>query len=95
MQVQGVEVDGSITYRLGQPLRFVHSTDNTTYDVTLHPGTANAIGFGATVSPARNGAYTPEGFPSVGRVRLTPENGAAGAVPGAAGGGGIGTDAYI
>jgi hypothetical protein len=96
MQVQGVEVDGSITYRLGQPLRFVHSTDNTTtYDVTLHPGTANAVGFGATVSPARNGAYTPEGFLSVGRVRLTPENGAAGAVPGAARGGGIGTDAYI
>jgi len=65
MKVNGADVIGSTTYRLGQPIQFITS-DGNTCDVTLYPGAHKDIGFGTTFPGSGNGFTQGAPFPDLG-----------------------------
>jgi len=88
-------VVGSASYRLGQPLQFIHTQAGTVYDLTLYSGTARDLGFGDSYAGGGDRADFAAGFASFKGLNLPEEKKDFGSVTGVSGRPGNGTDSYI
>lgn len=95
MLINGAEVDGPATYRLGQALQFIPAEGGTPISVTLYPGTTSEIGFSPTPVAGGDRSTFVGAFPSFSDMGQSSGNGAFSSMPGTSGGHGISTDSYI
>ena len=96
MKVNGVDVAGSGTYRLGQPIQFIDA-HGTSYDVTLHAGKPEDIGFGTAVSGSGSDPVSGSTFPGFGGFTFPDSGSGFGSISRGSSGNGTGanTDTYI
>jgi hypothetical protein len=96
MKVNGIDVAGSGTYRLGQPIQFIDA-HGTSYDVTLHAGKPEDVGFGTTVSGGGSDPVSGGTFPGFGGFAFPDSGSGFGSTSRGSGGNGTGanTDTYI
>jgi hypothetical protein len=93
IKVNGADVSGSTSYRLGQPIQFIDANENI-YNVTLYPGTNKDIGFGTNI-PGKGNSKAPGAFEGFGEIGFADSDSGFRSVPLREGGGSMNPDTYI